>query len=131
MNKTFLLNGTYTLITLRIHFRPLIHSSNLFWSAWLDSILGPGPLISSPTVHYVCWLAWTSANRSESDTWTVLTLIMFSLIKFNMFEYSLMCSFSEHLVHLFLFRYQEHWIFLEHTISAEHKNWNRWPRCLV
>ena len=29
--------------------------------------------------------------------------LMIRLIKFNMFEYSLMCSLSEHLVHLFLF----------------------------
>ena len=29
--------------------------------------------------------------------------LMIDLIKFNMFEYSLMCSLSEHLVHLFSF----------------------------
>ena len=29
--------------------------------------------------------------------------LMIGLIKFNMFEYSLMCSLSEHLVHLFSF----------------------------
>ena len=41
--------------------------------------------------------------------------LMIGLIKFNMFEYSLMCSLSEHLVHLFSFWYQERRNFLEHN----------------